>query len=212
MKYKLINYLAVFILTSYNGFALSIHQLAISRISDETINIALDTKGVELYYFSSWQYNIDENMIVVEACFVQGFGSTIAYLNNNFEIPINTFQEQIFHLRVNVFYDSFQEESLQDFRDGFFKTPILNDVVLSSKATNIANEFNIVFANPSDGRLFINHEVKNGLIFDESGRFIDFFSGNEKVIDISNLPNGCYFLSFLGNENRKTLRVILRKN
>lgn len=104
----------------------------------------------------------------------------------------------MFHLRVNVFYDSFQEENLQDFRDGFFRTPIQNDVVLSSKSTNKVDEIDIIFTNPSDGRLFLNHEVKSGLIFDESGRFIDFFSENEKVIDISNLSNGCYFLVFFG--------------
>ena len=211
MKHQLVKFLAILILTSYQGFALSIHQITISRISDEKINIALDTEGVELYYFSSWQFNIDENRIVVEACFVQGFGSSMAYLNNNFEIPINAFQEQMFHLRVNVFYDSFQEGNLQDFREGFFRTPIKNEDVLSSNSSNIVDEIDIAFTNPSDGRLFLNHEVKNGLIFDESGKFIDFFTENQKVIDISNLSNGFYFLSFLTNENRKTLRVILRK-
>jgi hypothetical protein len=196
---------------SKQGFALSIHQIAISRISDQAINIALDTEGDELYYFSSWHYNIDENIIIVEACFVQGFGSTMAYLNNNFEIPINTFEAQIFRLRVKVFYDSFQEENLQDFRDGLFTTPIQNSTVLSSKSYNILDEDDLRFSNPSDGILLLNNEVKSVRIFDETGKFISFFSKNEKIIDISNLVNGCYFLSFFTNEKYKTLRIILRK-
>ncbi len=196
---------------SNQGFALSIHQIAISRISDQAINISLDTEGEELYYFSSWQYNIFENMIVVEACFIPGFGSTIVYLNNNFEIPINTFDAQVFHLKVRVFYDSFQEENLQDFRDGIFTTPIQNDVVLSSKSANIVDEIDIKFTNPSDGKLFLNHEVNSGRIFDETGRFVDFIREKEKVIDMSNLSNGSYFIFFLGNDGHKTVRIILRK-
>jgi hypothetical protein len=211
MNRKLINYLAVFILISSQGFALSIHQIAIIRVSDEAINIALETEGEELYYFSSWHYNIYGNMITVEACFIPGFGSTIAYLNNNFKIPISTSETQIFRLKVKVFYDSFQEENLQDFRDGFFITPIESNVVLSSKSSNMMGENDIIFSNPSDGKILLNDKVKKVCIFDETGRFIDFIPENEKVIDISNLSNGCYFLSFCSNENRKTLRIILRK-
>lgn len=211
MKHKLIKYLALCILMPYQGFALSIHEITISKISVEVINVALETEGDELYYFSSWRYAIDENRIIIEACFIQGFGSTIAFLNNNFEIPINTFEAQIFRLRVKVFYDSFHEQNLQDFQDGFFTTPIQDDVVLSSKSSNLIDQNDIRFSNPSDGRLFFNHEIKGGYVFDETGRFVGFFQGNEKVIDISNFQNGCYFLSFISNEKYKTLRIILRK-
>ena len=78
-------YIALFILISSQSFALNIRQIVVSRISDSAINISLDTEAKELYYFSSWDYEISENTIVIEARFVEGFGSTIAFLNNNFE-------------------------------------------------------------------------------------------------------------------------------
>ena len=78
-------HIALFILISAQSFALNIRQIVVSRISDSAINISLDTEAKELYYFSSWDYEISKNTIVIEARFIEGFGSTIAFLNNNFE-------------------------------------------------------------------------------------------------------------------------------
>jgi len=105
-----------------------IAQVSVSIVSEKELKISLTTEAVELYYFDSWQYSIVENTITVDALFIPGFGSTIAYLNNNFRIPMSTSQTEIYHLVVNVYYTFYKAENLQDSVEGaFFYSVFAND-------------------------------------------------------------------------------------
>ena len=205
-------YIALFILISSQSFALNIRQIVVSRISDSAINISLGTEAKELYYFSSWDYEISENTIVIEARFVEGFGSTIAFLNNNFEIPLDTLVTQTFYLIVNVYYVFSQEDDLADSQSGFFSTPLENSLFLPENLIEEANQNELKFVNPSNGKLIANTMIKNMFIVDEASRISILQMRDENIIDISNLSDGHYLLCYFINGRYKTTRIILRKN
>lgn len=85
-----------------NVSAINIHNVQITQINAHTINVSLTTEAVELYYFESWNYSIVGNVISIYAYFIEGFGSTIAYLNNNFPIPLLVPQDYL--IVVRIFY------------------------------------------------------------------------------------------------------------
>lgn len=205
-------HIALFILISSQSFALNIRQIVVSRISDSAINISVDTEAEELYYFSSWDYEISENTIVIEARFIEGFGSTIAFLNNNFEIPLDTLVTQTFYLIVNVYYVFSQEDDLADSQSVFFTTPLENSLFLPENLIEEANLNELKFVNPSSGKLFSNVAIKDFIIVDEASKIMAYKSLGKNVIDISNLSDGLYFLIYFVNGTYKTTRIILRKN
>ena len=209
---KRIIHIALFILISSQSFALNIRQIVVSRISDSAINIALDTEAKELYYFSSWDYEISENTIVIEARFIEGFGSTIAFLNNNFEIPLDTVVTQSFFLIVNVYYVLSHEDDLADSQSSFFSTPLENSLHLSENLSEQPEKIEIIFINPSNGKVFSNIIIKDLVIVDEASKTKSFQLLEKNVIDISNLSDGLYLLCYFINGTYKTTRIILRKN
>lgn len=209
---KRIIHVAHFILISSQSFALNIRQVSVTRLSDAAINISLNTEAKELYYFSSWNYEISENTIIVEARFIEGFGSTIALLNNNFEIPLDTLVTQTFYLIVNVYYVVSQEDNLADSQSGFFSTPIENSLFVSDNIVEETNQNELRFVNPSNGKLLTNTVIKNIVVIDEATRICILQMTNENVIDISNLSDGLYWICYFINGTYKTTRIILRKN
>lgn len=204
--------IALFILMSSQCFALNIHQIVVSRLSDSAINISLDTEAKELYYFSSWDYEISENTIVIEARFIEGFGSTIAFLNNNFEIPLDTLVTQTFFLIVNVYYVLSQEDDLADSQSSFFSTPLENSLHLSQNLIEQPEKIEIIFINPSNGKVFSNIVIKDLIIVDQAAKTLSFKSLDKNVIDMSNLSDGLYLLCYFINGTYKTTRIILKKN
>jgi len=210
MKTKQSTCLFAFILMSFHVYALSIRQIVVSNLSNQAINISLDTEAVELYYFDSWQYEIDENTIIVEAFFIEGFGSTIETLNNNFEIPLNATQTQIYHLMVNVYYGAFHNRILQDFGECFFKTPFVNPYILDTYLIGEVDEKDLRFINPTSGIIGLSNFIENLMIHDAAGNFVDIFKKQTNLIDISNLSNGLYFMSYFADGAFYTKRIILR--
>ncbi|SCY55862.1 hypothetical protein [Flavobacterium caeni] len=83
-------------------FAIHIHNVQITPIDLQTVNVSLTTEAEELYYFDSWNYVLAGNVLTVNAFFIEGFGSTIAYLNNNFAVPLSVPQQ--YTVIIRVFY------------------------------------------------------------------------------------------------------------
>jgi len=191
--------------------ALSIAQIRLSNHFESAINISLDTEAIELYYFQSWQYTISGKIIVVEACFVPGFGSTIALLNNNFQIPIPIYKPQEYQLIVKVYYDTFDFENLQDSQSGFFSTPVSNEIVLNNNSLFSINQHEVFYPNPTNGKLFFSLTVSEVQIFDKTARLLAVFKANTNVIDMSNLSNGVYFITYRNESTYKTIRILLKK-
>jgi hypothetical protein len=191
--------------------ALNIQQISISSISENAINVSLNTEAVELYYFQSWHYEISGTSISIEACFIPGFGSTIAFLNNNFEIPLNTIQNELFHINVKVYYTFYKLENLQDTCEGVFSTPIFNLVLLPITISNEANENEMLFTNPSNGRILLSKKMDEILVIDLSSKNVAKFENKSDEINIGNNPEGIYTIIYRIKQRYKTVRIILKK-
>ena len=204
-------YIAIVFFFYQHVFALNIQQITVSSISDEAINVSLNTEAVELYYFQSWHYEISGTTITVEACFIPGFGSTIAFLNNNFEIPLNTIQSGLFHLNVKVYYTFYELENLQDSCEGIFSIPISNLVVLPINITNEANEKDLLFANPSNGKIQLSNKIDAIWVIDLTGKIVANFENKRGEINITNSSDGIYTIVYRVKQRYKTFKVILKK-
>jgi hypothetical protein len=188
-------------------FSFTIVAVSVSNYSDDTINISLTTEAVELYYFQSWQYTVSETTITIEACFVPGFGSTIAYLNTNFQLPTDSLEHRDYHLIVKAYYEFYTPENLQDSEEGMFAIPLMNTVVL----TNSTFSDDAFFPNPTSGKLFFDNKITSISIYDVTGKKVAYFSTADKEIDISNKPESLYFIEYFRKSHYKVIRIILRK-
>jgi hypothetical protein len=73
------------------------------------------------------------------------------------------------------------------------------------------NEYMIIFPNPSNDFIQVNTEIKKPLllnIYDMLGK--EMISTQEKIIDVSNLQNGIYFMSVKTNEGILTKKLIIQ--
>ncbi|WP_309642260.1 T9SS type A sorting domain-containing protein [Flavobacterium sp.] len=186
--------------------ALNIVQVSVSNVSEKLINVSLNTEAVELYYFDSWQYSISENTITIEALFIPGFGSNIAYLNNNFQLPINTTQTEIYHLVVKAYYTFYKSENLQDMIEGAFSTPFSGIVVLSDSTLASAD-----FVNPINGELLIDTKIRCVWIFDINGKYIGNFKNRNGKITLQNYEDGIYLVGYFKQQRYTTMKIILKK-
>lgn len=200
------------VLFSARMHGLNIRDVHVSVISAKAINVSVNTEAVELYYFHSAHYAISGNAIIVEACYVEGFGSMIAYLNNNFEIPINTQETQNYLLTVKIYYTNpqvfYETQNLQDELSGMFSTPFPGQIVLED--TMFERESVILFPNPVIDYLTFSEDVKQIRVHDMTGRIVRRFAQSTRNIDLSGLHSGIYFIDF-SNERRKLRQIIAKK-
>lgn len=204
----------IFVLSLFSiqkAAALTITSIALSAVADDTIRISINTEAVELYYFESWQYSVTGNAIVVEACFVPGFGSTIAYLNNNFEIPLDMMQSQTYQLTVKAYYNFYDDDCLQDTCQGVFSTPLSSSVLADYTIDDISSTCDIQFTNPSDGKLLVNRKILEVYIFDTTGRIMGSIKNYSGVISLQYLADGFYFIGYFKHGRHKTIRMVLKK-
>ena len=187
--------------------ALNIVNVSISNVSEMMLNVNINTEAVELYYFDSWQYSISDNTITIEALFIPGFGSTIAYLNNNFQIPLNTSETEIYRLVVKVYYTFYMMENLQDMMEGAFSTPFTDTVVWPETTLNSSNSF----INPSDGELLMDAQIRNVWIFDIHGKYIGNFKNRNGKISLQHYADGIYVVGYFKQQKYTTMKIILKK-
>lgn len=192
-----------------NAYALHIHSVTVSQVSGSRLSIGLNTEAEELYYFHSWQYAVSGNSILVEACFVPGFGSAISPLNNTFEVPLNMSLPSTYRLAVRIYFTNletfYQPPDLQDEQSGLFFAPLGQTITLGG---NAAEERNLeVFPNPTEDIIYLPGQFTEVLVYDRYGRKIGFFT-NITVISLKHLADGMYLLLF---DARQTIRVLLKK-
>lgn len=187
--------------------ALNIANVSISNQFENILHVSINTEAVELYYFDSWQYSISDNTITIEALFIPSFGSTIAYLNNNFQIPLNTSETEIYRLVVKVYYTFYKKENLQDMMEGAFSTPFSDTVVWTQTTLNTSYSF----VNPSDGELLMDANIRNVWIFDINGKFIGNFKNRNGKISLQHYTDGIYLVGYFKQQKYITMKIILKK-
>jgi hypothetical protein len=204
---KTLIFLLLMLLPLQRIAALNIVNVSISNVSENMLHVSINTEAVELYYFDSWQYSISDNTITIEALFIPGFGSTIAYLNNNFQIPLNTSETEIYRLVVKVYYTFYMMENLQDMMEGAFSTPFTDTVVWTETTLNSPNSF----INPSDGELLMDAQIRNVWIFDIHGKYIGNFKNRYGKISLQHYADGIYFVGYFKQQKYTTMKIILKK-
>jgi len=191
--------------------ALHIDQVSVTVFSETEVSISMNTEAEELYYFQSWQYTIYGDTIVLEALFIPGFGSTIAYLNTNFQIPLNTTNEAEHHLIVKVYYTNYESQNLQESVEGFFTTPLFKSILLDKNCFPMPNGPDFIFVNPcTNGVLEVNPKIGRIWIFDALGKCIQKDIGVQGEIKLSNYQDGIYILGYIRKNQFKTTQIILK--
>lgn len=189
------------------AIALNIQQLALSPIAPQSINVSINTEAVELYYFQSWQYAVSDHTITIEAFYISGFGSTIAYLNNNFQLPIDTDQPGYYSLIVKIYYanqlDAYLQPEQQDEMQVVFQMP-LKPITFLPRDEKISKDTVILYPNPTDGNLHIMGTIDSLEVFDSQARSVMSFTRLHDHADLSKLADGIYFIAI---RNRLSVRV-----
>ena len=210
---KKILLLFIFFLPLQEVFALHIREVSLSNVSGNAVNISIYTEAVELYYFHSWQYSVLDNTITIDAFYVSGFGSAIAYLNNNFEIPIDTSEAAQYRLIIKIYYINlsidYADPLLQDEFKAQFETPFNGITPLSIEGFSKSEPF--VYPNPTDGKLYVSGNSNAMAVFDKMGREIMATRNFSGIIDLSALEDGIYFIALFGQQKVFNKRVILKK-
>lgn len=189
-----------------NARALQIARVSISQL-EKNFKVSIDTEAVELYYFQTWQYSIEQNTITVEALFISGFGSAIDYLHNEFELPLILNQPDFYRLIVKAYYVSYQPEQLQDKVESAFSAPFSSPLFLLDQTLNTTEGI----INPSSGELFLDAKISHVLVFDLSGKFLANLKNHHGKIPLNQLADGVYILGYFREERYKTIRIILKK-
>lgn len=189
---------------------LNIREVRVAAVSANAINVAVDTEAAELYYFHSGNYMATGNRLVIEAYYVEGFGATIEYLNNNFEIPADTRTASDFILTVRIFYiDLRHPESgkrLQDEMTATFSVPISGNLLLYRAMAGI--EEMVLFPNPVKDLLSFSAPTESIRIYDLAGRRIRTFGNREQCIDLSDFRPGMYMVVVFHNKQQYRRMII----
>ena len=180
--------------------ALNIHEVNVTQMDNHRIQISLYTEAVELYYFQTWQYSIDQTEITLNVLFMSGFGSKMALLNNNFELYFNDDLMDSYKLTVKVYYDVFDENQLQDSVSGILSFPILNTVSLKNALFEV-KDCKCCFKEQNNVEISI-FDISNKLIF--STKKVNFYEV------LRGLSDG-FYLMVLQTENKRCIRKIILK-
>ena len=199
----------VMALASIQMHALHIREIIVTRHSPNAINVAINTEAVELYYFHSARYTILENTITIEACYVAGFGSTIAFLNNNIVIPVHTERGANYRLTVKIYYTDqrvfYEEQNLQDEVSGLFYIPFSGQLILQDNSS----EMMVLFPNPVESFLTFSKPVRTISIYDTTGRIITGCTTMlSNYIDLSNLKTGIYFVEYIEHQQVHRKKIV----
>jgi len=170
-------------------------------MDNHRILVNLYTEAVELYYYQTWQYSIDQKEITLSVLFVSGFGSKIALLNNNFELYFNEDLMGSYKLTVKVYYDFFDDNQLQDTVSGVLYFPILNPVSLK----------NVLFESNYCNCCFEEQNNVDINIFDISNKWILKTFKSNIYNALQSFSDGFYFMVYQVENKRCIRKIILKK-
>ena len=210
MKSMKTNLLLILAFFAIKASALNIHAVNVSPVSLSLANISVVTEADELYYFHSAQHLISGNAIEIKLYFVYGFGSTLSYLNNNVEIPLNTAIVANYALSVKVYYLEFpiEHSHLQDEWKTRFKTPLLETVTSAMLGTGGAVNC-IMSPNPSSGAIYFPEQFPLISVYNNFGDKVGTFK-NVNTIDLSDFSSGFYWV-VIENSVCKPSKLMLKK-
>jgi len=212
--------LLVFLITIcfQNTNALNIENIIVSPIN-EGINIHLRTREASLFYYHAYEYNITDNVITLKVCYIPGLQSTLTFLENDFQIPLDNTNIIDYNLIVNIYYmnSSFScdYQIIKDFESLPFTSPLNTAVSLSSTEFENNKISFTLFPNPTTGILNFNQKIitANTInIFDQLGRLVKtLYSIDSGLMDIKDLDDGIYLVEINTVKEKITRKIVLKK-
>jgi len=195
--------------------AIEIENIAVSAISNQGLNIRINTMDLYTYSYSSYQYNIVGNTITLEICYNPGLGAAISYLENDFQILLNTTIIANYLLSVKVYYINLQNfncdyQIVRDMENLTFSTPMSGTVFLTINDITQNKINSILYPNPTSGILFSNKNIKIDRIqvYDFNGQLIYKIEKPENEFDLSNIQNGSYIVRIETEEESYVEKIV----
>ena len=215
---KKIILLILFITVSLKMSAIEIENISVSTISNQEINIRLNTMDLYTYSYNSYQYNITNNSITLDVCYIPGAGAAISYLENNFQIPLDNTIVANYSLIVRVYYINLTSficdyQTISDTENLLFSTPLSGTVSLSTSTIINESNISILYPNPTNGILIYNEHIRieNIDIYDSLGKLTNKIKKFENKLDLHNLEDGIYFIKIQIKNKIFTEKILLRK-
>jgi hypothetical protein len=195
--------------------AIQIENIAVSAISNQEINIRVNTMDLYTYSYTSYQYNIVGNAITLEICYNPGIGAAISYMENNIQIPLNTTNVANYSLSVKVYYINLQSyncdyQIIRDIENLTFSTPLSGTVSLTINDATQNKINSILYPNPTRGILFCNKNIKIDRIqvYDFNGQLIYKIENPENEFDLSSLQDGNYLVRIETDEENYVEKIV----
>lgn len=214
---KKIILLILIICFSQEAEALEIENIAISTISDQQINVAVNTNHEYVYQYITHQYSNIGNVITLDICYGTGALPSISYLENNFQIPLNTLILANYSLIVKVYFVNFQTficdyQIIRDMENLTFSTPLSGTVFLTVNDVPQNKINSILYPNPTKGMLFCNKKIKIKRIqvYNFSSQLIYKIEKPENEFDLSSLQDGSYLVR-IETEDETYVEKIFKK-
>lgn len=215
---KKIILLALLAILSQKMSAIEIENILISSVSNQTINVRLNTIHSYTYSYESYQYNITNHTITLDVCYIPGDGAAISYLENDFQIPVNNTIINNYTLIVNVYYINLinfncDYQTIKDTKSLSFSTPLSGNVSLGTNNIVVSSNVSILYPNPTNGILFFSEEkrIENIEIYNSQGISTTKINKLENKLDLNNFENGIYFVKIKTENEILIEKIILRK-
>lgn len=210
----------MFLAFSQSSNAISIQEVMVSHINSNDINIHV--KIEDAYYIEYYTYTseIVNNTITLNICYSPFLIPVVTYKENDFIIPnINVYSNN-FTLVINIFKRMYINNVWvcnstidSDTATLTFSTPLNGIVSLATNEFSTIKDIS-VFPNPTTGIInFSKADTLNKVeVFDNLGRKVNTLNNiSNDFINLSNLKNGIYFITFHSENNISTKKIILEK-
>jgi len=143
-------------------------------------------------------------------CYVVGDSAKVLKTNNGSTFVIDTIPTTVnlYGVEMTNKYCYIIGDSSKVFRNN-------HGILLSNSVIKKPQIKFEIFPNPTSDVVLINiksnsYDVELIKLFDLQGKFIKDFSGDSKILDVSNVPGGTYSLQFKTNDGFVTKKVIIQ--
>ena len=193
----------------------SITGLSMEQVHESQIKVNLKVHSLSYGEFMAHTVEINQNVIVLKACYLTTIGASITNLENEFYIDIPPISgNYIFKAEV---YSSFTEmcnyQNLDDTATLNFTNPFSGTIALGTNDILPKDKGVKFFPNPSGGIINIQTSinVENVEVFDASGKRVLNVKHPGKLIDLSHLKKGVYFMEILGERRKFSEKIMIQK-
>lgn len=200
--------------------ALFIQQVRLDPASGNNISLHLKVVDGYIFQYHNYTYTVENNTITLTVCYNPVMIPSVTTLENDFLLENVNFTPANYTLIVNTHYRHWvdnvpvcDDAIYPDTETFSFVAPLTQSVTLSAPEFSEAASGVTLFPNPTTGLLTLENksiEIQAVKVFDNMGRTVKTIMP-DKMLDISDLNNGIYFIECNTNLSRWISKIILSK-